>query len=80
MKVSYNRHYFQHAEGHIFLDKSGPCTIKLIGASSMTQAELDFFAEKMVKAIKSADLKYAEKNFKRRIEMEVFDVLPASPT
>ena len=38
---AYSPHYKDEAEGHIFMEKEGACTITLVGAGSMTQEELD---------------------------------------
>ena len=54
--ATYNRHYKDTAEGHIFLQKRGACTITLEGAMAMTQKELDKFAEIMVKALNEHEL------------------------
>ena len=43
--ATYSRHYKDTAEGHIFLQKRGACTITLEGAMAMSQKELDKFAE-----------------------------------
>ena len=51
MKIEYHRHYRPDAEGHIFLDKKGACTIALTGAAAMTQEELDFYGEIMAVAL-----------------------------
>ena len=47
----YKRHHKDHAEGHIFLDKDGACTITLTGAAAMTQDELDHYGELFTKAL-----------------------------
>jgi len=39
----YNPHHRQNAEGHIYIEKNGCVTIGLMGASAMTQQELNFF-------------------------------------
>ena len=49
--ATYSRHYKDTAEGHIFLQKKGACTITLEGAMAMTQKELDKFAKIMVNAL-----------------------------
>jgi len=51
MRVVYSRHYRKDAQGHIFMDKEGACTIHLIGAASMTQAELDYYGEVIARAL-----------------------------
>lgn len=51
MKVTYARHYRDHAEGHIHLEKPGAVTIGLTGAASMTQEELDFYGGIMAAAL-----------------------------
>ncbi len=51
MKYSYRPHYYSHAEGHIYIDKPGPCTITLTGAASMEQAELDELGELIVRLL-----------------------------
>lgn len=47
MKVNsvYRSHFKDDAQGHIFIEKEGACTIGLTGASSMTQKELNFYGE-----------------------------------
>lgn len=47
-KYTYNQHYKEYAEGHIFIKKEGACTVTLTGASSMSQEELDELGEKIV--------------------------------
>ena len=49
--AKYKKHYRDHSEGHIFLDKDGACTITLTGAASMTQDELDYYGELFAKAL-----------------------------
>ena len=49
--ATYGKHYQDFAEGHVFLDKEGACTITLTGAASMSQEELDKYAEIMTKAL-----------------------------
>ncbi len=51
MKFTYSRHYREHAEGHIYIDKPGACTVTLTGAASMPQEELDELAELIVKLL-----------------------------
>lgn len=53
-KTQYSPHHRDHAEGHIFLEKDGPCTITLTGAASMSQAELDAYGEICAKALRAA--------------------------
>lgn len=50
-KFSYSKHYQDHAEGHIYIDKPGACTITLTGAASMEQSELDDLGELIVKLL-----------------------------
>lgn len=52
-KAKYSPHHREHAEGHIFLDKEGACTITLTGAASMTQAELDRYGKACARAVAS---------------------------
>lgn len=47
-KYTYNQHYKTYAEGHIFIEKEGACTVTLTGAASMTQKELDELGKKIV--------------------------------
>jgi len=49
--ATYTKHHRDGPEGHIYLDKEGACTITLEGAASMTQDELDAFAEHMVEGL-----------------------------
>ena len=49
--ATYSKHHCDHAEGHIYLDKEGACSITLEGAASMTQDELDAFAAHMVNGL-----------------------------
>ena len=49
--ATYSKHYKDFAEGHIFLDKEGACTLTLKGASSMSQEQLDKYAKIMTKAL-----------------------------
>ena len=49
--ATYKKHGYDHAEGHIYLDKEGACTITLEGAASMAQDELDLYGNIMAKAI-----------------------------
>ena len=58
-KSVYSPHYKTYAEGSIFIDKEGACTITLTGAASMSQKELDvygaLFAEALNEAIENED-------------------------
>ena len=47
----YLKHYKDAAEGHIYLYKSGPCTINLKGAAAMSQNELDHYGTIMTEAL-----------------------------
>ena len=50
--ATYKKHYHDdYAEGHIYLDKKGACTITLEGAASMSQDELDKYGEIMAEAL-----------------------------
>jgi hypothetical protein len=50
--ATYKKHYHNdYAEGHIYLDKEGACTITLEGAASMSQDELDKYGEIMAEAL-----------------------------
>jgi len=49
--AEYSSHHKDSSEGHIFLAKNGACTIHLIGSASMSQEELDKYAEIMTKAL-----------------------------
>ena len=49
--ATYKRHYRDNAEGHIYLDKEGACTVHLDGAASMSQDELDLYGKAMAKAL-----------------------------
>ncbi|MBB3752564.1 hypothetical protein FHT44_005076 [Mycolicibacterium sp. BK634] len=49
--AKYSRHYRDHAEGHVFIDKPGACTVQLTGAASMAQSELDGYGELLARAI-----------------------------
>lgn len=52
MIATYHRHYFDHAAGHVCLDKTkGAFVIHLEGAAAMKQEELDFYGELLVSAI-----------------------------
>jgi hypothetical protein len=42
---AYSPHYKTNAEGHLFLNKNGACTITLTGAASMPQEELNEFGK-----------------------------------
>ena len=53
MEATYSPHYYDHAEGHIFINKPGACTITLTGAASMTQDELDRYGELFALALSS---------------------------
>lgn len=50
-KFSYSKHHLDHAEGHIYIDNPGACTITLTGAASMEQAELDELGELIVRLL-----------------------------
>mgnify|MGYP005825689177 FL=1 len=52
--ATYSKHHCDHAEGHIYLDKEGACTITLEGAASMRQDELDRYAAIMTEALNKA--------------------------
>lgn len=45
MKIKYSKHCRPHAQGHIYIDKPGACTVSLVGAAAMTQEELDIYGE-----------------------------------
>jgi hypothetical protein len=62
MKFTYSRHYYSHAQGHIYIDKPGACTVTLTGAASMPQEELDELAELIVKLLNKNDLPKSEYN------------------
>ena len=47
----YLKHYRDNAEGHIYLDKEGACTIQLTGAVAMSQDELDRYGKVMAEAL-----------------------------
>ena len=49
--ATYLKHYKDDAEGHIYLNKSGACTITLKGAAAMSQDELDRYGEAMAEAL-----------------------------
>ena len=50
--ATYKKHYHNdYAEGHIYLDKEGACSITLEGAASMSQDELDKYGEIMAEAL-----------------------------
>lgn len=66
-KYSYSKHHRDHAEGHIFIDKPGACTINLEGAYSMTQEELDALGEKIVELLNQEEAKKAPKKNKYNI-------------
>lgn len=51
LKATYSAHHRKHAEGSIFIDKPGACTISLVGAASMTQAELNGYGEIFAKSL-----------------------------
>ena len=52
VSATYKKHYHDdYAEGHIYLDKKGACTITLEGAASMSQDELDKYGEIMAEAL-----------------------------
>ena len=59
--VTYSQHYKDNAQGHIYLHKNGPCTITLTGASSMSQEELNFYGEKIAKALSKIDREEVDK-------------------
>ena len=52
MKMTYTPHYKDQPEGHIFIKKSGACTITLTGAAAMTQDELNKFGKLFANADK----------------------------
>jgi hypothetical protein len=54
-KFSYSPHNFEHAEGHIYIDKPGACTITLTGAHLMEQKELDDLAEYIVRLLNKSN-------------------------
>jgi hypothetical protein len=62
----YVKHYKDDAEGHIFLDKSGACTITLIGAAAMPQNDLDRYGTIMAEALQK-DHEQSKKNFLKNI-------------
>jgi hypothetical protein len=49
--MAYSRHYRDDAEGHIFINKEGACTITLTPAQSMSQEELNYFGEMIVDSV-----------------------------
>ena len=54
--ATYLKHYKDDAEGHIYLNKEGACTITLRGlgfkgAAVMSQDELDRYGEVMAEAL-----------------------------
>ena len=49
--ATYLKHYKDDAEGHIYLNKEGACTITLKGAAVMSQDELDRYGEAMAEAL-----------------------------
>ena len=51
--ATYKKHFLDitQAEGHIYLDKEGACTITLSGAASMSQDELNHYGEIMAEAL-----------------------------
>lgn len=53
MIARYSRHYRDTAQGSVFIDKPGACTIQLTGAASMTQDELDHYGQLLADAIES---------------------------
>lgn len=57
-KFSYSPHQFDHAEGHIYIDKPGACTVTLTGASSMSQDELNDLGEMIVKLLNKTNPMY----------------------
>ena len=53
--ATYKKHYHDdYAEGHIYLDKKGACTITLEGAASMSQDELDKYGEIMAEGLNNS--------------------------
>lgn len=64
-KYSYSKHHRDHAEGHIYIDKPGACTINLQGAYSMTQEELDALGEKIVDLLNGDEKKNKPKKPKK---------------
>jgi len=54
MRITYRKHYHDHSEGHLFLDKEGACTIKLTGAAAMSQEELDEWGQIIAKSVTKA--------------------------
>lgn len=51
MNAKYTPHHREHAEGHIYIDKPGACTIQLTGAAAMSQHELDRYGRIAAEAI-----------------------------
>lgn len=54
IKTKYSPHHRDHAEGHLFIDKKGACTITLTGAAAMSQEELDRFGACFARAVRVA--------------------------
>jgi hypothetical protein len=54
MKTRYSQHYKDYPEGHIFLEKAGPCIITLQGAASMSQKELNSYGKICAQALARA--------------------------
>lgn len=52
MKMVYSKHYRDDAQGHIFIEKEGACTVHLTGAAAMPQKELDQYGELFAKSPK----------------------------
>ena len=65
----YVKHYKDDAEGHIYLDKEGSCTITLTGAESMSQAELDHYGTIMAEALEKYHKK-SKKNFFKHLPLD----------
>jgi hypothetical protein len=61
-KFSYSKHHSWWAEGHIYIDKPGACTIHLQGAYSMTQEELDALGERIVKLLNKDEERQSKKS------------------
>lgn len=55
MEATYSRHYRDFAEGHVYINKPGPCTVLLTGAASMTQDELDRYVQLLAEAISAGE-------------------------
>lgn len=67
----YSPHHREDAEGHIFMDTTGACTITLTGASSMPQEDLDRYGKLMSMA--------PELLWSLRMMLEAFDPYDPSP-